>query len=75
MKTSLGTDYDQVNDTVEETIKWLEDNKLATTEEFEVKQKEVEGILMPLVQKAYQSGMPAPDPSSMPDPPSKPNAQ
>jgi L1 cell adhesion molecule like protein len=58
MKKSLGDDFDKVNDTVEETIKWLEQNSTAKTEEFEVKQKEVEDILMPLVQKAYQGNMP-----------------
>ena len=63
MKTSLGSDYDTVNTTVEETFKWLEDNKTATTEEFEAKQKAVEEVLMPLVQKAYQSNMP-PQPDS-----------
>jgi len=63
MKTSLGSDYDTVNNTVEETFKWLEDNKSATTEEFEAKQKEVEEVLMPLVQKAYQSNMPPQPPT------------
>lgn len=64
MKTSLGSDYDTVNNTVEETFKWLEDNKSATTEEFEAKQKEVEEVLMPLVQKAYQSNMPPQPPTT-----------
>ena len=62
MKTSLGSDYDTVNSTVEDTFKWLDDNKTATTEQFETKQKEVEEVLMPLVQKAYQSNMPPPAP-------------
>lgn len=75
MKTSLGSDYDTVNNTVEDTFKWLEDNKTATTEEYETKQKAVEEILMPLVQKAYQSNMPPqPEQSSTPvqEPPSEP---
>jgi L1 cell adhesion molecule like protein len=55
MKTSLGDDHETVSKTVEDTIKWLDDNKNATTEEFEAKQKEVESVLMPLIQKAYQS--------------------
>ena len=58
MKVSLGSDLDTVTNKVEETIKWLEQNSSATTEEFESKQKEAEGILMPLVQKAYQSNAP-----------------
>ena len=63
MKTALGDDYDTVNNTVNDTIKWLDDNKSATTEEYETKQKEVEDILMPLVQKAYQANMPQQPPS------------
>jgi L1 cell adhesion molecule like protein len=55
MKTALGSDVETVSNTVEDTIKWLEQNGSATTEEFEAKQKETEDILMPLVQKAYQS--------------------
>lgn len=58
MKTALGSDYDTVNTTVNDTIKWLDDNRSATTEEYEAKQKEVEDVLMPLVQKAYQANMP-----------------
>jgi L1 cell adhesion molecule like protein len=55
MKTSLGSDHETVSKTVDDTIKWLDDNKNASTEEFEAKQKEVEAVLMPLIQKAYQS--------------------
>ncbi len=63
MKTALGNDYDTVNNTVNDTIKWLDENKSATTEDYESKQKEVEDILMPLVQKAYQANMPQQPPS------------
>ena len=42
MKTALGDDLKMVTDTVEESIKWLEDNKKASLETFESKQKEVE---------------------------------
>ena len=70
MKKSLGDDFDKVNDTVEETIKWLEQNRSAKTEEFEAKQTEVEGILMPLVQKAYQGNGPPVDPVEPPKEPS-----
>jgi len=72
MKKSLGDDLDKVNDTVEETIKWLEQNSTAKTEEFEAKQKEVEDILSPLVQKAYQGNMPPAPPSN--DQPSAPHS-
>lgn len=55
MKTALGSDLDTVETTVEDTIKWLEDNKTASTEELENKRKVVEEILMPLIKKAYET--------------------
>ena len=55
MKTALGSDLSVVQTTVDDTIKWLDENRLATTEQFEEKRKSVEEVLMPLIQKAYQS--------------------
>ena len=70
MKTSLGDDHETVSKTVEDTIKWLDDNKNASTEEFEGKQKEVEALLMPLIQKAYQASAGSePAPHAPPVPP------
>jgi len=74
MKTSLGDDFPTVETTINSTLKWLEENPNAPIEELEAKQKEVEDIIMPLVQKAYQSNAPAseggeggmPDMSGMP---------
>jgi len=60
MKTALGSDLNTVEVTVEETLKWLDEHKTATTEQLEEKRKTVEEILMPLVQKAYQSNTPEP---------------
>ena len=41
---------------------WLERNQMAETEEFEAKQKELEGVVNPIMMKVYQSagsgGMP-----------------
>ena len=65
MKNSLGSDLELVTTTVDDTIKWLDDNRDAKTEDYELKQKEVEGILMPLVQKAYKNNEPS-MPGSMP---------
>ena len=59
MKQALGDDLSTVEKTVEETLKWIEDNSSATTEEFEEKYKQTESLLMPLVSKAYSAGMPA----------------
>ena len=59
MKLVLGNDYTTIETTINTTLKWLEDNNHLTTEEYELKLKEVETLLMPLIQKAYQSNMPA----------------
>lgn len=74
MKTALGESFETVDKTVTEALKWIEENNNATTEQYEQKQKEVEGVLMPLIQKAYQAnmpagmpGMPAGMPTDMPD--------
>jgi len=58
MKTALGDDLNTVETTIEETIKWLEENKSASSKELEDKQKSVEDLLKPLIQKAYQSNVP-----------------
>ncbi len=58
MKAGLGSDSETVEKTVESTLKWIEENSNEPAEVFEAKQKEVEGILMPLISKAYQSNMP-----------------
>jgi len=41
---------------VADTTKWVENNENASTEEFEGKQKELEGIAQPIVMKIYQAG-------------------
>jgi len=66
MKKALGDDLKLVETTIEDALKWLDDNKMATTEEYESKQKEVEDKLMPHIQKAYQSNAPMPDSKDMP---------
>lgn len=58
MKTALGSDISTVEKTLDDVMKWLDDNTNATVEDFDAKQKEVEGILMPLIQKAYQANVP-----------------
>lgn len=73
-KTSLGDDLSTVETTVTDALTWLDGTDDNTTkEEFEAKQKEVEGVVMPLMQKAYQSSVPQTDsvptdsmPASMP---------
>lgn len=59
MKTNLGSDIETVENTIDSTLKWIEENSYGSIEQFESKQKEVEGILMPLIQKAYQANVPS----------------
>ena len=64
MKTALGDDMELVESTTKETLTWLEGDH--TTEEYEAKQKDVEGLLMPIVQKAYKSNIPEGSGGGMP---------
>jgi L1 cell adhesion molecule like protein len=53
----LGSDdKEKIEKTVEEAIQWLEANQLAEVDEFEDKQKELEGICNPIIAKMYQGG-------------------
>ncbi|XP_050523399.1 heat shock 70 kDa protein cognate 4-like [Daktulosphaira vitifoliae] len=69
------SDKSTVLDKVNETIKWLEVNQLAEKEEYEHKQKELEGICNPIITKLYAGaggaggmpgGMPGGFPGGMP---------
>ncbi len=64
MKTALGDDYNMVDETIKETLSWLEGDH--EKEEYEAKQKEVEGKLMPVIQKAYQANAPPGAPQGTP---------
>jgi len=65
------TDRKVINDKCDDTIKWLDANQLAEVEEFNDKQKELEGICNPIVTKLYQQGggMPGGAPGGMPGAP------
>nr|AFM45299.1 heat shock protein 70III(A6) [Habrobracon hebetor] len=52
------SDKQVVLDKCNEIIKWLDANQLADKEEYEHKQKELEGICNPIVTKLYAGGMP-----------------
>merc|ERR1712070_115481 len=41
---------------VDDALKWLEGNQMAEKEEFDAKQKEVEGVANPIMMKVYQAG-------------------
>jgi len=53
-------DRKKITDKCDEAIKWLDANQLAEVEEFQDKQKEVEGVCNPIITKLYQGagGMP-----------------
>merc|ERR1711941_218957 len=57
-----GGDKEKIEKTVQETLDWLDKNQIAEKDEFEAKQKELEGIVNPIMMKVYQAagggGMP-----------------
>merc|ERR1719483_1144677 len=55
----------KISDECDEAIKWLDANQLAEVEEFNDKQKEVEGVCNPIITKLYQGAGGAP--GGMPD--------
>ncbi len=57
MKEALGSNVEQVETTIKSCLEWLEGDH--SIEEYETKQKEVESVLMPLIQQAYQKNAPA----------------
>ncbi|XP_059487618.1 heat shock 70 kDa protein cognate 4-like [Neocloeon triangulifer] len=59
------SDRQTVLDKCNEAIRWLDANQLAEKEEFEHKQKELEGVCGPIVTKLYQqAGAGAPPPGA-----------
>merc|ERR1711904_14460 len=57
-----GDDKEKIEKAVQETLDWLDKNQLAEKDEFEAKQKELEGVVNPIMMKVYQAagggGMP-----------------
>ncbi|CAI5491247.1 unnamed protein product [Closterium sp. Naga37s-1] len=49
-------DKKKVEDAVTSTVEWLDHNQLAEVDEFEDKQKELEGICSPIFSRMYQQG-------------------
>merc|ERR1711918_173759 len=48
-------DKEKVEKAVQETLDWLDKNQLAEKDEFEAKQKELEGVVNPIMMKVYQA--------------------
>merc|ERR1712115_474026 len=57
-----GDDKEKIEAAVQDALDWLDKNQLAEKDEFEAKQKELEGIVNPIMMKVYQAagggGMP-----------------
>lgn len=49
-------DKETIEKKVQETLDWLDRNQLAETDEFEGKQKELEGVCNPIMMKVYSAG-------------------
>ncbi|XP_073838973.1 heat shock protein 70 cognate 4 [Musca autumnalis] len=62
------SDRTTIMDKCNETIKWLDANQLADKEEYEHRQKELEGVCNPIITKLYQGagGAPGGMPGGMP---------
>merc|ERR1719443_966351 len=51
-------DAEEIENAIQEVLDWLDENQEAEKEEYDEKQKELEGISNPIIQKVYQaSGM------------------
>merc|ERR1711939_811480 len=48
-------DKEAIEKAVQDALDWLDKNQLAEADEFEAKQKEVEGIVNPIMMKVYQA--------------------
>merc|ERR1712048_543181 len=55
-------DKEKIEKAVQDALDWLDKNQMAEKDEFEAKQKEIEGIVNPIMMKVYQAagggGMP-----------------
>merc|ERR1712159_279317 len=48
-------DKENIEKAVQDALDWLDKNQMAEKDEFEAKQKEVEGVVNPIMMKVYQS--------------------
>merc|ERR1712039_1006060 len=50
-----GDDKEKIEKAVQEALDWLDKNQLAEKDEFGAKQKELEGVVNPIMMKVYQA--------------------
>merc|ERR1711972_1077993 len=48
-------DKEKIESAVQDALDWLDKNQLAEKDEFEAKQKELEGVINPIMMKVYQA--------------------
>merc|ERR1719453_689682 len=48
-------DKEKIEKAVQDSLDWLDKNQLAEKDEFEAKQKELEGVVNPIMMKVYQA--------------------
>merc|ERR1711881_460263 len=48
-------DKEKIEKALQDTLDWLDKNQLAEKDEFEAKQKELEGVVNPIMMKVYQA--------------------
>lgn len=66
-KVSLDEDdKEKINKAIEDTLKWLDANQEANTEEYKEKLEELTKLSNPIIQKMYQSQMPESGPAPVP---------
>merc|ERR1719515_657347 len=49
-------DKETLEEAITEALEWLDDNQEAEKEDYEAKQKEIEGVANPIIQAVYQAG-------------------
>jgi len=49
-------DKEKLNAAIDDALKWLESNQFAEKDDYEKKQKDLEGVAMPIMTKLYQGG-------------------
>merc|ERR1712072_952579 len=60
-------DKKAIDDAVQDVINWLDNNQEESKETYEAKQKELEGICNPILQKMYQGAQQGGGPGGMPN--------
>merc|ERR1711904_396543 len=56
LKDKFGAgDKEKIEKAVQDALDWLDKNQMAEKDEFEAKQKDVEGIVNPIMMKVYQA--------------------